>query len=152
MIVQIQVTGVEELAAAFVAASEFVSDLTPVFEKVGDEVLASSRTRFDASGPGWAPLTASTVKRKGHARILRDTDALYGSFSKGALDNVFRVTPLTAEFGTSDMKAQFHQFGTARMPKRTVIEITDAQEARFTQIVVEAAANKFTETGFAVNR
>jgi len=147
-VVAIELTGAEKLIAAFVEIERTVGDFSPIFEEIGPEVLTDIRQRID-SHPG-PPLAASTVKRKGSTKILRDKDDLYASFQKGAGANVFRITPLAAEFGTSDFKAMFHQTGTGRMPQRTIIEITGEHEARYAKIAVGMLNARFREIGFEV--
>jgi len=145
--VEVQITGTEQLLAAFVEIERTVDHLEPIFETIGEETLSDIQRRID-NHPG-PPLAASTVKRKGSTRILRDKDDLYASFQRGAAANVFRVKATEAEFGTSDFKAHFHQEGTSRMPKRTVIEITGEQEARYAQIAGEKLSQKMKELGFS---
>ena len=146
--IETQISGSEQLLAAFVNVERAVDDLSPVFEELGEEALSDIQKRLD-NHPG-PPLAASTIKRKGHARILRDKDDLYASFQKGAPANVFRITPTAGEFGTSDFKARFHQEGTGRTPKRTVIEVTGEQEARYARLAGEALSKRIKEIGFEV--
>lgn len=146
--IEVQIVGERQLQAAFVQVEQLVDDLSPIFEEVGEEALSDIQQRI-ANHPG-PPLAPSTIRRKGHARILRDKDDLYASFQKGAPGNVARVRPTEADFGTSDFKAQFHQEGTARMPKRTVIEVTGEQEAKYGRIAGDALAKRLREIGFEV--
>lgn len=145
----VEFVGVDAVLAAFTQIEREVDDLSPIFEAVGPEALADIQKRLD-NHPG-PPLAAATIKRKGHARILRDTDELYASFQKGASGNVFRVTRTEGEFGTSNFKAQFHQEGTRRMPKRAVIEVTGEQEARYSEIAADVFSKRIKEIGFEVN-
>lgn len=146
--IHVDFVGDTALQAAFVEAERAVDNLSPIFEEIGPVALEDIQRRID-NHPG-PPLAASTIKRKGHARILRDKDDLYASFQKGAPANVFRISPTEGEFGTSDIKAQFHQEGTGRMPKRTIIEVTGEQEAKYSQIAGDVLANKMREIGFQV--
>lgn len=147
--IQVEVVGGQALQAAYVKLEDEISDLGPIFEAVGPEVLDDIQRRID-NHPG-PPLSASTVRRKGHTRILRDTDGLYGSFEKDADRNVFRIKPLEAEFGTSDEKAVYHQTGTSRMPKRTIIEVTGEQEAKYARIAGDKLRERIRAIGFEVS-
>jgi len=73
---------------------------------------------FDQEGPGWAPLAASTIKRKGHDQIRirtgRDRRIMTDPFSL-----TYRGTPHTVNIEAGvDTPAVFHQEGTGRMPAR----------------------------------
>lgn len=150
MIVEIQVIGGEQVIGMFSALGREIEDLSPVFETLANPVFGDIRQRFDDEGPGWAPLAPSTIKRKGNTRILRDKDDLYGSFQKGATGNVTRITPTAADFGTADSKAMFHQMGTSKMPKRTIIEVTGDQEARYGKIATNVLTERVRQIGFEV--
>jgi len=146
-----EVHGQNELLAAFGRLEHLYDDLSPVFQAVGEEALRDTRHGFDVGGPGWAPLSPETIKRKGSTRILRDKDDLYGSFEKGATNNVFRVSATEGEFGTSDSKAMFHQTGTSRMPKRTIIQVTGEQEAKYVRIASNVQVERIKALGFEVS-
>ena len=143
-------TGVEidqqALLAAFVRLGGLYEDLSPVFEEVGEEALKDIRRRLD-NHPGPA-LKMATIKKKGHARILRDSDNLYGSFVKGARGNVTRITRTEGEVGTDVEYASFHQTGTPRMARRTVVQITGEQEAKYCQIASAVQLRRIRELGF----
>lgn len=146
--IQIEMQGTEQLIGALVEVERIAGHLEPIFERLGEEILADTRRHID-NHPG-PPLAASTIKRKGNARILRDKDDLYGSLQKGASSNVFRIRPTEGEFGTVDFKAMFHQMGTSRMPKRTIIAITGEQEARYGQIAASMLGDEIKALGFEV--
>jgi phage gpG-like protein len=146
--VEVQIVGDKELQAAFVEVERTFGDLKSVFEAVGEEALGDIRHRFDSQGPGWEPLSASTVKRKGSTRILHDSGNLYASFQKGAAGNVTRINPTGAEFGSSISYGVFHQEGTSRMPRRTIIEVTGEQEAKYGKIAMDVMTDRIRTAGF----
>ena len=148
MIYEIQVIGNEQVIGMFVALGREVEDFSLVFDALADPVFGDIRYHID-NHPG-PPLAASTVKRKGNTRILRDKDDLYGSFQKGATGNVTRITPNSADFGTADAKAMFHQMGTSKMPKRTIIEVTGDQEAKYGRIAANVLTERVRQIGFEV--
>jgi hypothetical protein len=98
---------------------------------VGAEALTLVCERFDAlkgggsyGGERWAPLAPVTVKRKGHATIGEDTEALRSALEPGAggpsgvPGQVFDVKPDGVAVGCDlDYAARFHR-GTARQPAR----------------------------------
>lgn len=143
-IVTIEMTGEQQLIAALIKADEIVSDFRPVFEELSDEVFVDMQRHIERH-PG-PPLAASTIKRKGHSRILRDKDDLYGSFQKGGANNILRISRLEAIYGTADIKAVWHHEGRG-VPKRTVIEVTGEQEAKYTRIAAENLNKQLKEIG-----
>ncbi|HHJ12299.1 MAG TPA: phage virion morphogenesis protein, partial [Chromatiales bacterium] len=90
--------------------------MKPVFASIGEELIPSHEKRWAqgvaADGTPWTPLKPATRKRKRTDRMLfEEGDLLRGP--------VYRATPHALEFGISDFKAPFHQFGTARgLPAR----------------------------------
>lgn len=119
--------------------------------QAGGTVLARA-ARLSWPEPGrrpvpWAPLAASTVRRKGHDKLLYDTGRLRDSITLGT------VTDRTATVGTDAPYSIFHQMGTKRMDARPFIpadgqggltpqaagEIKDVMEG-----VIRAAAQRRT--------
>ena len=70
----------------------------------------------DALGRSWTPLSAETIRRKGHGRILRER----GDMRESGF--VRRKGMLTTEIGFSDPKINLHEFGGENLPPRKVIE------------------------------
>lgn len=69
-----------------------------------------------ARRPGpWAPLAPSTIKRKGHDKLLYDTGRLRDSITLG------EVTPSSAAVGTDAPYSLYHQLGTKSMAARPFI-------------------------------
>ncbi|MFA7097234.1 MAG: phage virion morphogenesis protein [Gammaproteobacteria bacterium] len=65
----------------------------------------------------WAPLAASTVRRKGHDKLLYETGHLGDSITLGD------VTSREATVGTDAPYSIFHQLGTKRMAARPFIPV-----------------------------
>lgn len=87
--------------------------------EAGGTVLARA-ARLSWPEPGrrpvpWAPLAASTVRRKGHDKLLYDTGRLRDSITLGM------VTDRTATVGTDAPYSIYHQMGTKRMDARPFI-------------------------------
>lgn len=84
-----------------------------------------------ASGESWAPLSAQYAAWKAMhypgTGILVRGGALKASLAgPDAPDAVFRPTATSLEIGTSVGYAQYHQFGTGRMPQRPPMRVNDA--------------------------
>lgn len=143
----------EGLRAMFTRAEKVINDARPELEKVGDEVFLAIRRRINSQA-GYAPLSpryaAQKARRFGAKPILRATDDLYGSFEKGAKDNVTRVTALEGEFGTSNPVGLFHQLGAGRLPKRLIIDMTDRDHGRFAKVAFDSFRERLKALGFTV--
>jgi len=89
----------------------------------------------------WPPLAPATVKAKGTkgAGILRLSDRLFNSVTDRGGENIARMRRSSFgykyEFGTNVPYAEFHQFGTDNLPSRKVLQMTEAQEIKFEEIV-----------------
>lgn len=96
-----------------------------------------------ARRPGpWAPLAPSTIRRKGHDKILYDTGRLRDSISIG------EVTPSSATVGTDAPYAPYHQFGTKKMVARPFIPAgPDGKLTAQTEAEIAAAMTAAIRTG-----
>ena len=111
--------------------------------------LEDDHARFFASetapdGSPWPPLAESTARRKGHWIKLVETGALMASLVSTNGDSVRFVfdEQLTKgfAFGTRDEKSPFHQFGTARIPRREHVGFTDARVDQIAEDLADHAA------------
>lgn len=83
-------------------------------------------TEGAAGGTPWAPLAASTLRKRRGGGILVETGALRGSLvDEGAPGHVEESDGLQLLFGTDLPYAVFHQTGTRRMPARPILAIPD---------------------------
>jgi phage gpG-like protein len=88
-----------------------------VNEQISEIMLAMVEEKFDSEGPGWAPLEASTIKRRrGGRRILQDSGHLAASVTASAGTD-FALVFTNVEY------AKFHLEGTSRMPARDFFDI-----------------------------
>lgn len=89
----------------------------------------------------WPPLDPKTVIAKGTrgAGILRLTDRMFNSVTQRGGENIARMRRssfgYSYKFGSNDPKIEFHQEGTENMPARKVLQMTEAQEIKFEEIV-----------------
>jgi phage virion morphogenesis protein len=80
----------EAVQAALAGLSRRVANLSPVMRIVGEYMVRSTEERFDSQGPApdgnpWAPLAASTRKRKKHPKILTESGAMRGDIHYSSL-------------------------------------------------------------------
>lgn len=77
-------------------------------------------------GSTWKPL--KRARPKGHntaRRPLIDTGEMFRSAVSDGANHIEQVTKNTAEIGTSDRKAAFHQYGTKHIPARPFIGVSE---------------------------
>jgi phage gpG-like protein len=124
-------------------------DLEPAMEAEFGHLERLHETYFDneraPDGSPWAPLAPSTIARKGHNRILIETDAMRKSLvdqSGDSIRELARASTQGLSFGTNDPKSPFHTKGTGRMPAREHIGVTedyaDQLAERTADFIVEA--------------
>lgn len=98
-----------------------MGDLSPAMAGIGQELESRIANRFetqaDPLGHSWAPLAAATKKSypsDGHHKILDRYGDMLDSLSAQADRN-----SVTVGFGVP--YAGFHEFGTGRMPRRSML-------------------------------
>jgi phage gpG-like protein len=113
-------------------------DMQPAMEEIADDFARDNARRFAAQGPGWAPLTASTIRSRRYPGkpILSQTEALKNSLTSRPL-GVERITNNNAVLGTNVPYAGFHQSGTSRMPARRIVEIDGGRRVRWKFIIAK---------------
>jgi phage virion morphogenesis protein len=107
-----------------------------VLEMAGVVVEGQTKRRIVAGkqspdGQGWAPLAASTVKRKGTDNILVDTGRLLGSISH-------IVSGDQAIIGTNVAYAGHLQHGTRKMPARPFLGLSDGDVSELERVIAAA--------------
>lgn len=103
------------------AVGKKIRDYRQPMRAVGNLLLSETRANFNSErspeGSSWAALSPATIERKGHARKLWETGAMYASIGVTIGDK-------SAEVYSNDWKASFHQYGTVKMPARPFIGIS----------------------------
>jgi hypothetical protein len=99
-------------------------------QAIGTRVLDFIDRQFATAGGGkWRPLAPSTIRKKGHSRIL---------FERGKLIKSWRMrtsSGYSVSVYSEDPKAIFHEEGTSRMPARPMLP----NEAEAKALAAEAA-------------
>lgn len=122
--------GDKEISRTFDRIIDATTDLSPAFEAMADDFASIESRRFDAEGPGWAPLAPSTLKRKKGGQILVETGKLKASVTRRPF-GVERIGSQDAEFGSNDPIGFYHQHGTPKMPARPVVKLTQSDRNRW---------------------
>lgn len=124
------------------------------FPLVLEDFQRMSAERFGAEGPGWAPLSPTTVAiktREGYSQpdttMVASGDLLF-SLAGITEHTVHEIGPESILMGTSLPYARFHQDGprliqvfgrgSAILPERKVIDVSEADAARWALIVSRA--------------
>lgn len=129
-----------------------VKDFRPAFELIYAEFLETESKQFGAEGgfegnERWKRLSEDYEKWKSRhfpgKPILELRGHLKRSLTqKGADGAVYRATEKELEMGTSIGYAIWHQRGTARMPARKPIELSEAQKKRWVAIMHKTFKDK----------
>ncbi len=117
-----------------------IRDLTPAWTEIGEDLLgdfAQNMVREGGffGGGTWPPLAASTIadkQRQGYGMMpmLWRTGELAESLSeRNAPGNIFDARPDSLTVGTSVRYAGFHQYGTSRMLRRSIVGISFARRS-----------------------
>lgn len=148
--VNVQVVNDKELIAAFNEVLRHVSNLETVWKIVEPGFRQIMREQFDSEGAAgrsgkWKPLSPGYAKQKrlqyGDKPILQATNRLERSLTGRTGDSLVIINRQSVSFGTSVPYATFHQTGTAKMPRRKIIDLSDDQE-RFLSDVLFGAVDK----------
>ena len=121
---------------------------------IQEDFHAMSARRFGAHGPGGEPLTATTVAIKARRGMPQPETPMYGtgelmfSLAGHTGHTVFEVRPDEIIMGTSVPYARYHQQGPrqirvfgrghATLPQRKVVDVTEADAARWAAIIAAA--------------
>ena len=105
--------------AGLVKGLKSVKDFSDFHKKyTKDRVKQRAREVF-AGDNNWPALDPSTIEAKGHSTILIDSKDLFNSYTS---DSAFSVGSDEILYGSDVPYADYHETGTSRMPKRSVLE------------------------------
>jgi phage gpG-like protein len=140
----INVLGEDALNRTILRRSDHVKDFRPAFRKIRDRLRQVARRQFATEGSygsgGWPDLAESTLARKRAAgqpaRILVATGALRDSLTGAGAGSIDLMTTHEMRFGSSVSYGKFHAKGTRKMPRRSPINMPEAERrAILTELV-----------------
>lgn len=133
--------------------------MEPVFESMVVTFHQIENAKFESGGPGWAPLTENTVRRKieegADEQILVRTHDLWDSMVGVGSFHAQVITGYGWESGTTLGYAQFHQVGWTgggpsgreSAPARPIVDLTPETVALWVEMmeayIVTGDSNKF---------
>jgi phage gpG-like protein len=134
--------GEPQLSRTLARMTEAVDDLRPVWEALADRFASLEGRQFATEGRygsgGWAPLSPRYAAWKARhypgKTILRRTDDLYRSLTERPL-GVEVIEPRFAIFGTAVEYGQYHQHGTAHMPRRRPVEFPESERREWVKVL-----------------
>lgn len=119
--------------------------IAPAYDALYTTFRKIEQKRFDAEGPGWAPLAESTVVKRGSSHpILNETGNMRRSLTtKGAPNAVVEPLPDGLFMGTKDPLAAVHQKGTdkagrdhtTKIPARPVVDLDEGDAVLFAEVL-----------------
>ena len=125
-----------------------LADLAPAFAAVYEDFKRIETERFDAEGPGWTPLAASTIARKlrlGQPEtILEATGRLRASLAQAGAGSIHRDEGDAFFMGSDVPYAHWHQTGgttPGRPPQRIAVHIPEAGRVRWATILARYLAH-----------
>lgn len=135
-------SAVDELRKRMVFVRRQAENLRPAITRVHSDFVTDRKADFASGGAttghgAWRPNAASTIKAKGHARILRGSKSggfqLYRSIvNMRHADHVYTYTPnVSLELGTKHWKARIHQLGLGKGGIRRPIDPTAKQRRSY---------------------
>ena len=132
----ISVLGEQQLARTFSRFADAVEDYRPAWPDVQTVMEHIEELQFSSQGAhgsgGWAALNpryaAYKAARYGVKPILQRTGELKASLTENTGKSVREMRPLEFQYGTRVPYAGFHQSGTNRMPRRKLIDLTEADK------------------------
>lgn len=150
---ELTVSGDTQLMRGLSRFSEGIKDLTPAFREIVKDFKEIERKQFDSSGSygsgGWAPLSPRYAAWKdanypGRGVLVR-SGLMMESLTSTNPWTIEEIKPLSLRVGTSIPYARYHQKGGGRLPRRPIVDLTEADKTRwmkFLQAQLVAERNK----------
>ena len=134
--INLEISNAAEVKAVFEALQTRLTDLTPVFQDIGEAMLNVTRERFNSQtapdGSTWQALSPGYTKRKprNKDKIL----TLYGHL-RGTLD--YQASAREVRIGTPLIYGATHQFGRGPIPARPFLGLSSSDEQELLDILNE---------------
>jgi len=128
-------------------------ETNPVMQAIVRDIRQITEMNFRMGGRrgggSWKKLAESTIRKKGHARILRDTDALYKSVTEeDAPYQILKWEYGGFQFGTDRPWAYTHQRGSGdgHVPRRPFLRFLPYDERKWRDMIAGHILKPFTRT------
>lgn len=131
----INVTGKDPQEVVGILLSRFRAiNLSPLFRSFNVDLQDLSRLYFESEtgpdGTAWPELSPATIEAKGHGQILLDESDLMESLvgmdhPDSIRDMIIETNQQSMSFGTGSEYSAYHQEGTANLPIREHVGVSD---------------------------
>lgn len=143
---------IKKTVAGLEAMRERLRDLRPAWVSVLQYLIRQTRLQFSSlggrSGDNWPELSPAYARRKAVVYpgqpILRASDAMFNSLVGETGDSIQVSERLMLTYGTRDRKAQYHQRGGGRLPRRRMLVLTEQDKREVRRLVRLHLANRVT--------
>lgn len=134
MLIELSAHGDVQVSRRLLRFGERAINAAPAFEFIATELMRIEREQFDTEGQrssgGWAPLAESTLAQKTGPSILVESGELKASLTeRGHPSQRLIISDTFMVFGSEVDYAAYHQRGTAHMPRRRPLELTEHDRA-----------------------
>jgi len=151
----IETVGDERFVRGMNRYVEDIQDFTEAYELLYLDFLEIEQKNFAAQGTPapWAALSPNYAKWKAkHAPgrpllVLRGDMRAALTSRTGASGQIKEINgrARSARFGTSIKIATYHQYGTRRMPRRPVVQLTEEDKRRWSRLIQTWAKKKLED-------
>ena len=141
VVLRIDTIGEERFIRGFNRYVEDMKDFSPVFEQIADWFYSEEKRIFAHQGDpeSFVPLSpqykAWKDKHYPGKPIMQLRGRLIASLAGQADGTVKKIGKMEAEYGTQVPYAHRHQMGTAGMPKRKVVQLTEARKRAIARMI-----------------
>lgn len=124
-------------------------NFTVPFRLISEDFKRIEQRRFDAEGPGWAPLSPAYAATKRGPQIMVESGDLRDALTGGS-GYMEVITDNTAVFGTDIPYAKYHQYGTTTgLPARELINLNRTEIVGWVKILQGWAADEIRNAGLS---
>lgn len=150
-----EVAGEQQVLRGFSRFADKVQDMRPFFHALAKDFHDLERRQFESEGQsgsaGWPALSPRYARWKAMhypgKTILVRTGLLKGSLAGNNGYTVEDIQPLQARLGTLVPYAIYHQKGGPRLPKRSPIQLSNDDKARWTKMAHEHLVEEAKKEG-----
>lgn len=142
--IKLEFDGITEFNRTFLRLDERISDLTPIWDEVRDEVFRIEKEQFESEGAAgrggkWKPLSKRYAEQKQKrfpgAKILERTGRGKKSLTSVTSDTIYNKRFDGMELGTRVPYMAHHHRGAGRLPERKVYSFSENQKRRLTKTI-----------------
>ena len=122
--IRIEIENLDQVRGYLRSINRVNQDLRSFFrDKETPELKKQANRAFGEQGPGWAPLTRQSAIQKSKRFPGKGILERTGNLKRSYTSNPFtRYSRKSMQYASSSHIATYHETGTSRMPRRSVLE------------------------------